>query len=128
MYHFGRINKGFARFVNVKDEHRATSLHLAARRRRPDCVHTLLDNGSLICASTSIYGKHSTSFGSSWWELGFCPRVAGMGHKSSPKRLIRETSLSSGIEIRAWCMCSTAESLVAKAFGLTLAFEVHQRT
>ncbi|KAL5983332.1 hypothetical protein ACLOJK_017416 [Asimina triloba] len=106
--------------MNVRDEHGATPLHLAARRRRPDCVHMLLDNGSLVCASTSRYGKHSTSFGSSWWELGFYPRVAGMGHKSSPKRLIRETSLLRGVEIQAWCMCSTAESLVARAFELEL--------
>ncbi|KAJ8631709.1 hypothetical protein MRB53_025032 [Persea americana] len=47
---------GFARFVNVRDGSGATPLHLAARQRRPDCVHILLDNGGLACASTGNYG------------------------------------------------------------------------
>ncbi|XP_058109698.1 putative E3 ubiquitin-protein ligase XBAT31 [Magnolia sinica] len=47
---------GFARFVNVRDANGATPLHLAARQRRPDCVHILLDNGSLVCCSTGGYG------------------------------------------------------------------------
>ncbi|KAK4376024.1 hypothetical protein RND71_006701 [Anisodus tanguticus] len=47
---------GYARFVNVKDGKGATPLHLAARQRRPECVHILLDNGALICASTGGYG------------------------------------------------------------------------
>ncbi|KAL5991963.1 hypothetical protein ACLOJK_012875 [Asimina triloba] len=41
------ILMGFARFVNVRDAHGATPLHLAARRRRPDCVHMLLDSDLL---------------------------------------------------------------------------------
>ncbi|MCD9638042.1 putative E3 ubiquitin-protein ligase xbat31 [Datura stramonium] len=47
---------GYARFVNVRDGKGATPLHLAARQRRPECVHILLDNGALVCASTGGYG------------------------------------------------------------------------
>ncbi|XP_040930959.1 putative E3 ubiquitin-protein ligase XBAT31 [Gossypium hirsutum] len=34
----------------------ATPLHLAARRKQPECVHILLYNGALVCASTGRYG------------------------------------------------------------------------
>ncbi|PPR80623.1 hypothetical protein GOBAR_AA40089 [Gossypium barbadense] len=34
----------------------ATPLHLAARRKQPECVHILLYNGALACASTGRYG------------------------------------------------------------------------
>ncbi|XP_031489234.1 E3 ubiquitin-protein ligase XB3-like isoform X1 [Nymphaea colorata] len=47
---------GFARFVNVRDGTGATPLHLASRAGRPDCVHVLLDNGGLVCASTGGHG------------------------------------------------------------------------
>ncbi|KAK6163205.1 hypothetical protein DH2020_000069 [Rehmannia glutinosa] len=47
---------GYSRFVNIRDGKGATPLHLAARQRRPECVHMLLDNGALVCASTSRYG------------------------------------------------------------------------
>ncbi|KAF7805464.1 putative E3 ubiquitin-protein ligase XBAT31 [Senna tora] len=47
---------GFARFVNIRDGRGATPLHLAARQRRPECVHILLDKGALVCASTGGYG------------------------------------------------------------------------
>ncbi|KAF8402893.1 hypothetical protein HHK36_010985 [Tetracentron sinense] len=47
---------GFTRFVNIRDGSGATPLHLAARQRRPDCVHVLLDSGALVCASTGRYG------------------------------------------------------------------------
>ncbi|XP_073050706.1 putative E3 ubiquitin-protein ligase XBAT31 [Primulina eburnea] len=47
---------GFTRFVNIRDRKGATPLHLAARRRRPECVHSLLENGALVCASTGGYG------------------------------------------------------------------------
>ncbi|XP_009790266.1 putative E3 ubiquitin-protein ligase XBAT31 [Nicotiana tabacum] len=47
---------GYTRFVNVRDGKGATPLHLAARQRRPECVHILLDNGALVCASTGGYG------------------------------------------------------------------------
>ncbi|XP_059462499.1 putative E3 ubiquitin-protein ligase XBAT31 [Corylus avellana] len=47
---------GFARFVNIRDGGGATPLHLAARQRRPECVHILLDSGALVCASTGGYG------------------------------------------------------------------------
>ncbi|XP_027336918.1 putative E3 ubiquitin-protein ligase XBAT31 [Abrus precatorius] len=47
---------GFARFVNIRDGNGATPLHLAARQRRPECLHSLLDNGALVCASTGGYG------------------------------------------------------------------------
>ncbi|XP_039136672.1 E3 ubiquitin-protein ligase XB3-like [Dioscorea cayenensis subsp. rotundata] len=47
---------GFTRFVNVRDDTGATPLHLAARHRRPNCVHILLENGALSCASTGGYG------------------------------------------------------------------------
>lgn len=48
--------RGFARFVNVRDARGATPLHLAARQRRPECVHILLCNGALVGASTGRYG------------------------------------------------------------------------
>ncbi|XP_043697278.1 putative E3 ubiquitin-protein ligase XBAT31 [Telopea speciosissima] len=47
---------GFARFVNVRDDGGATPLHLAARQRRADCVHILLDSGALVCASSGGFG------------------------------------------------------------------------
>ncbi|KAJ9543872.1 hypothetical protein OSB04_023579 [Centaurea solstitialis] len=47
---------GFSRFVNIRDGKGATPLHLAARQRRPQCVHLLLDSGALVCASTGGYG------------------------------------------------------------------------
>ncbi|KAK1426788.1 hypothetical protein QVD17_15468 [Tagetes erecta] len=47
---------GFSRFVNIRDGKGATPLHLAARQRRPRCVHLLLDSGALVCASTGGYG------------------------------------------------------------------------
>jgi len=47
---------GFARFVNIRDGNGATPLHLAARHRWPECLHALLDNGALVCASTGGYG------------------------------------------------------------------------
>ncbi|GAV57916.1 Ank domain-containing protein/Ank_2 domain-containing protein/Ank_5 domain-containing protein [Cephalotus follicularis] len=50
------VSWGYARFVNVRDGRGATPLHLAARQRRPDCVHILLDNGALVCSSTGGYG------------------------------------------------------------------------
>ncbi|KAI5391724.1 putative E3 ubiquitin-protein ligase XBAT31 [Lathyrus oleraceus] len=47
---------GFARFVNIRDGNGATPLHLAARHRRLECLHSLLDNGALVCASTGGSG------------------------------------------------------------------------
>lgn len=47
---------GYARFVNVRDHKGATPLHLAARQRRAECIHMLLQNGALVCASTGGYG------------------------------------------------------------------------
>ncbi|KAK6244873.1 hypothetical protein QUC31_011282 [Theobroma cacao] len=47
---------GFARFVNIRDENGATPLHLAARQGWSNCVHALLDNGALVCASTGGNG------------------------------------------------------------------------
>ena len=41
---------GFARFVNVRDEHGATPLHQAARQGRPECVHLLLESGAIVSA------------------------------------------------------------------------------
>lgn len=51
-----RLFRGYARFVNIRDDKGATPLHLAARQRRPECVNVLLDSGSLVCANTSLYG------------------------------------------------------------------------
>uniref|UniRef100_A0A0A9G7G9 RING-type E3 ubiquitin transferase n=1 Tax=Arundo donax TaxID=35708 RepID=A0A0A9G7G9_ARUDO len=47
---------GFLRFVNVRDEHGATALHLAARQGRPECVHLLLEKGAIVSAPTGSYG------------------------------------------------------------------------
>ncbi|KAF3960599.1 hypothetical protein CMV_014697 [Castanea mollissima] len=52
---------GFARFVNIRDGKGATPLHLAARQRRPECVHILLDSGALVCASTGGNGYLGSS-------------------------------------------------------------------
>ncbi|XP_057753033.1 putative E3 ubiquitin-protein ligase XBAT31 [Arachis stenosperma] len=46
---------GFARFVNIRDGRGATPLHLAARQRRAECVHILLNSGALVCAATGRY-------------------------------------------------------------------------
>ncbi|XP_066362945.1 E3 ubiquitin-protein ligase XB3-like isoform X2 [Miscanthus floridulus] len=48
---------GFARFVNVRDDHGATPLHLAARQGRPGCVQVLLENGAIVSALTGSYGR-----------------------------------------------------------------------
>ena len=53
---FNGVVRGFARFVNIRDGKGATPLHLAARQRRHECLHSLLDNGALVCASTGGYG------------------------------------------------------------------------
>ncbi|GKV32849.1 hypothetical protein SLEP1_g41416 [Rubroshorea leprosula] len=50
------VSWGYARFVNIRDRKGATPLHLAARQRQPECVHILLDNGALVCASTGRNG------------------------------------------------------------------------
>ncbi|KAK6935882.1 Ankyrin repeat [Dillenia turbinata] len=50
------VSWGYARFVNIRDGRGATPLHLAARQKRPQCVHILLDNGALVCTSTGTYG------------------------------------------------------------------------
>ncbi|KAF7026540.1 hypothetical protein CFC21_038651 [Triticum aestivum] len=47
---------GFVRFVNVRDEHGATPLHVAARQGRPECVHLLLERGAIVSAPTGSYG------------------------------------------------------------------------
>ncbi|KAL6854002.1 hypothetical protein ACP4OV_020031 [Aristida adscensionis] len=47
---------GFARFVNVRDEHGATPLHVAARQGRPGCVRLLLEQGGIVSAATGSYG------------------------------------------------------------------------
>lgn len=44
--------RGFARFVNIRDKNGSTPLHLAARQKHAECVHILLDQGALVCAST----------------------------------------------------------------------------
>ncbi|KAL2487519.1 putative E3 ubiquitin-protein ligase [Forsythia ovata] len=49
------VSWGYARFVNIRDGKGATPLHLAARQKRPECVHILLDNGALVCSSTGGY-------------------------------------------------------------------------
>ena len=41
--------------MNIRDGKGATPLHLASRQQNPDCVHILLDNGALVCASTGGY-------------------------------------------------------------------------
>jgi len=55
------VSWGFSRFVNIRDGKGATPLHLAARQRRPQCVHILLDSGALVCASTCGYGLLGSS-------------------------------------------------------------------
>ncbi|KAL3829126.1 hypothetical protein ACJIZ3_017928 [Penstemon smallii] len=48
---------GYSRFVNIRDGKGATPLHLASRQRRSECVHILLENGALVCASTGGNGS-----------------------------------------------------------------------
>ncbi|KAJ6964261.1 E3 ubiquitin-protein ligase XBAT31 [Populus alba x Populus x berolinensis] len=55
------VSWGYSRFVNIRDGRGATPLHLAARQRRPECVHILLDNGALVCSSTGGYGSPGTT-------------------------------------------------------------------
>lgn len=52
---------GFARFVNIRDKNGATPLHLAARQGRAECVHALLDNEALVCASTGGFGYQGSA-------------------------------------------------------------------
>ncbi|KAJ0575588.1 putative ankyrin repeat-containing domain-containing protein [Helianthus annuus] len=56
--HVAAFLVGFSRFVNIRDGKGETPLHLAARQRRPQCVHILLDSGAL--GSTSTPKKTST--------------------------------------------------------------------
>ena len=49
--------RGFARFVNVRDDAGATPLHLAARQGWRRCVHVLLENGAIVSASSGAFGS-----------------------------------------------------------------------
>lgn len=49
--------RGFARFVNVRDDTGATPLHLAARQGWRRCVHVLLENGAIVSASSGAFGS-----------------------------------------------------------------------
>uniref|UniRef100_A0A453IDX8 RING-type E3 ubiquitin transferase n=1 Tax=Aegilops tauschii subsp. strangulata TaxID=200361 RepID=A0A453IDX8_AEGTS len=48
--------RGYARFVNVRDDTGATPLHLAARQGWRRCVHVLLENGAIVSASSGAFG------------------------------------------------------------------------
>ncbi|KAL6907484.1 hypothetical protein ACP4OV_002523 [Aristida adscensionis] len=48
--------RGFARFVNVRDDTGATPLHLAARQGWRRCVHVLLENGAIVSSSSGAFG------------------------------------------------------------------------
>jgi E3 ubiquitin-protein ligase XBAT32/33 len=50
------FRRGFARFVNVRDDTGATPLHLAARQGWRRCVHVLLENGAIVSASSGAFG------------------------------------------------------------------------
>ncbi|XP_038877653.1 putative E3 ubiquitin-protein ligase XBAT31 isoform X1 [Benincasa hispida] len=52
---------GFIRYVNIRDGGGATPLHIAARRRQPQCIQILLANGALVCALTCTYGYPGSS-------------------------------------------------------------------
>jgi ankyrin repeat protein len=51
-----KLRRGYARFVNVRDDNGATPLHLAARQGRPECLQVLLENGAIVSALTGSYG------------------------------------------------------------------------
>ncbi|KAF6152887.1 hypothetical protein GIB67_002972 [Kingdonia uniflora] len=76
---------GFMRFENVRDSYGETPLHLVARQRRPDCVHMLLDNGVLACASTCEYSfsgrtpLHLASKVALWTAYGNCSHGEQIG-------------------------------------------------
>ncbi|GLT48610.1 hypothetical protein SLA2020_222250 [Shorea laevis] len=53
---FVNSRHGCSVFVNKADYVGETPLHIAARRRWPECVRILLDNGALVSASTGVYG------------------------------------------------------------------------
>ncbi|GMI84077.1 XB3 ortholog 1 in Arabidopsis thaliana [Hibiscus trionum] len=58
------VSWGYARLVNVRDARGATLSHPKTglvEIRRPECVHTLLDHGALVCASTGEYGSPGSS-------------------------------------------------------------------
>jgi ankyrin repeat protein len=56
---FGNNNRGFARFVNLKDDNGATPLHLASRQGRASAAHILLDNSAIVSSLTGLYGYGS---------------------------------------------------------------------
>ena len=51
-----RLGRGLARFVNIRDDHGATPLHLAARQGRPGCLQVLLENDAIVSALIGSYG------------------------------------------------------------------------
>ena len=54
--------RGFARFINVRDNNGATPLHLAARFNHPAVVRFLLSKGALVCATTTRSGGRGWDF------------------------------------------------------------------
>ena len=46
---------GYVRLVNIRYGRGGAPLHMSARQRFSDCVHILLDSGTLVCASAGGY-------------------------------------------------------------------------
>ncbi|KAL9296611.1 hypothetical protein ACSQ67_022507 [Phaseolus vulgaris] len=89
---------GFARFVNIRDGRGATPLHLAARQRRPECVHILLYSGALVSASTGRYGcpgstpLHLAAKGGPWIASGNCWHGVQIAFNVMPLALLNLSS------------------------------------
>jgi hypothetical protein len=95
--------RGFARFVNVRDDHGATPLHLAARQGRPGCVQALLENGAIVSALTGSYGYGSKVSCSSWLQLLTCTvRRCRFPGSTSLHLAARSGSLDCTRKLLAW--------------------------
>ncbi|KAG8053777.1 hypothetical protein GUJ93_ZPchr0001g30372 [Zizania palustris] len=122
---------GFARFVNVSDEHGATPLHLAARQGHPACVRLLLDKGAIVSAPTAAYGFPGSTalhLAARAGNLDCIRELLAWGadrlQRDSVGRIAYAVALKRG---HAACAALLNPS-AAEAHGVALPTQVHRRT